>query len=338
MSKKAHKSIDINPGKETDQEEINEVIKDYYLMKPTYYMIEFQVGKFTEVYICRGKIDGNNKVCEKKCEKKICELCPGNTLFGTEKEYKIYKPEEYDRKTAFIKPAYREMLRNPKKIFRVFKGDNVKYELLRKLLQSEYFIKSDALDKDFVLNGDYNSVATMAIKNKPIVFATFDKVNPLKLELLRQVNISTDIFDQQEHRKDLVMNGQLNQDRARALDSNYVRHFFTTVHKYVQNKKVMRNGNLIKVDKCLCDTWKEKVAFQCCTTSDSFPSSSMLLHVVNEFEYEMTNLVFEKSKLIEKNKIVKEYMKQVEAELKQRTIPGYVPKDIKSDDKIKTEF
>ena len=64
------------------------------------------------------------------------------------------------------------MLRNPKKIFRNFKGDSVRLESMRSILNSEYFLKSDTLDKTFILDGNIELVGRKAVKNRPIVFAT----------------------------------------------------------------------------------------------------------------------------------------------------------------------
>lgn len=200
-------------------------------MKPIYYMLEFHVGKFWQIYSCNNKMS-DGSACNKKSTSKRCVSCPDNIYFSMETKHKLYAPEDYERKAEFIKPAYLQMLKRPKKVFRVFKGEILKYEKIREFLMKENWL---GLEKTFRIDGDVNAAGREAIKGRAIVFATLDKVSPLKLEFLRQLHHSTEDFDEQEHKKDTAVNietGYIKRDRAHAFSETYVRHFFQTQHKY----------------------------------------------------------------------------------------------------------
>ena len=49
------------------------------------------------------------------------------------------------------------------------------------------------------------------------------------------------------------------------------------------------------MNKRLSETWSELVTIKVYTTSDSFPSSSMMLDIIKEKEIPVSHLVFEKS-------------------------------------------
>ena len=49
-------------------------------------------------------------------------------------------------------------------------------------------MKSESLDKTFLIDGTIELIGKKSVKNKPNVFATYSHIKTLPLEFLRQIN------------------------------------------------------------------------------------------------------------------------------------------------------